>query len=115
MSDLPPHLLTAWADAALADGWTEKPGGPWGVQADPLTLDEVHGGYIHTGARRDGDKSRQFDKDGVRVWLVDRSDFPDGGRLAYLAGWVNNVAVDVPVVYTTGWAVHATRRPTGLR
>lgn len=64
--------VTGWAEAARSDGWSEKPGGPWGAQVHPLVLDERFGGYVQTGRRTAGDRSRLLVKADMRVILVDR-------------------------------------------
>ena len=64
--------LAAWKQAALADGWMEKPGGPWGVQEQPLRRDEVFGQFVQTGERRPGDNSSLLKKGDAVVHLVDR-------------------------------------------
>lgn len=75
----------AWRTAALADGWTETPGGPWGHQAQPFRIDPATGAGVQTGERSDGDRSIALRKDDMRVILADRDD-----NTRYAAGWFRN-------------------------
>lgn len=65
--------LDEWKRDALADGWQEKPGGPWGHQAQPLQWDDTFGGLQQTGERRAGDRSVLLRKGDATVWLVQRT------------------------------------------
>lgn len=96
----------AWREAALADGWVERPGGPWGVQARPFARDERFGSYVQTGERRAGDRSVALLKGDAVIWLVDRDD-----GLRYMSGWFSNgtrAMATVPEVYDAA-AVEAQR------
>jgi len=84
-----------WRKNALADGWIEKPGGPWGPQAQPHLRDDVFGQFQTTGERRPGDRAILLKKDDWSVWLVDRdlSDInqkPTGKRELYTISWYDN-------------------------
>lgn len=100
----------AWRDAAVADGWTERPGGPWGIQSQPATWDPRFRTFAQTGERRDGDRSVALYKGDMTVVLADREDSP--ARIWRSAqGWFGNGLQawgTVPKVYDAQ-VIHALR------
>ena len=99
-----------WADAAIADGYQEIPGGPWSIQKTPHERDDsTPSGYAVTGERREGDLSILLTKDDIRVWLVDRA-LSNGRRDVWTAAWFENggQAFKLPPEYSSE-AVEAER------
>lgn len=88
-----------WIDAALADGWEERPNGVWGIQKQPFERDPKWGQYVTVG-RRDGDETVELRKGEFTVWFVDRID-AWGNPEMWSAGWCENGlhSIKVPETY----------------
>ena len=81
------NIFQEWIDAAVADGWVEYPGGPWGLQDHERGNDPLTGQHYHTGARHAGDRSVLLHGSGTFVgwivWLVDRDGDPHPWTVAW--------------------------------
>lgn len=106
----PPGLYApyaAWREAALADGWEETPGGPWGIQARDKGIDRRTGQLHHTGERRPGDNSIKLIKGEFIIELIDRvvglNSSKHGFKEQFMMGWArkgHQVLHKIPEVYS---------------